>query len=185
MLMEPRGIWTAPDGLEIPFYNFQDLDLNDQYLMHAARWERKNAYAPYSNFLVGIAALTAAGNVRTGHNNENVVFDVLHGEGCMLGKLEWQDLANIVRLTVVAAPDASVVELKPAEAPVTCCGKCRQMIWEFSDKNFGLPIMMSDPLFSKVWITSIGKLLPAAFGPEVLGISPKEYMRKRAENPDV
>lgn len=179
-MIEPRGIWIAPDGLEIPWYELSDLDLDDQYLLHCARRERVNAYAPYSNFLVGIAVVTETGNTRTGHNNENVVFDVLHGEGCALGKLEYQDLAHITRLAVVAAPDEAVQELIPAEAPVTCCGKCRQMIWEFCDANLDVRILMSDPLLSRVWVTTIGKLLPAAFGPEVLGINPREYMQKRA-----
>lgn len=77
--------------------------------------------------------------------------------------------------------DEAVVELTPAEGPVTPCGKCRQMIWEFCDDDTNVPVLMSDPLFSKVWFSTIGILLPAAFGPSVLGVSPRQYMARRAE----
>ena len=119
--------------------------------------------------------------MRTGNNNENVIYDVMHGEGCALSQLKCTDFAHITSLAVVAAPDEKKVKLAPAEAPVTCCGKCRQMIWEFCDADTNMPIFMSDPLLSRVWQTTIGLLLPAAFGPEALGISPRKYMQKRAQ----
>jgi len=89
--------------------------------------------------------------------------------------------SKIASLNVVAAMDEAVVELTPAEGPVTPCGKCRQMIWEFCDDDTNVPVLMSDPLFSKVWFSTIGILLPAAFGPSVLGVSPRQYMARRAE----
>ena len=178
-MRKSRGIWTALDGLEIPWWNLGDFDLDGQYLLHCARWERRNAYAPISDFLVGGAFMTEAGNIRLGHNSENVILNVLHAEGCALGRFEYQDLAHVIRLSVVGAPDEDKVPLVPAEAPVTCCGQCRQMIWEFCNANPGVEILMSDPLLSRVWMTTIGKLLPAAFGPEALGISPRKYMEER------
>lgn len=175
------GAWQAPDGLIIPYCNLKDLPLDDQFLLGAARWARRDAYAPHSHFLVGVAMLTMGGNIREGHNMENVIFDVLHGEGCALGGLKLQDGARVTRIAVVAAKDENVVQLSPASAPVTCCGKCRQMIWEFCGGDTNVEILMSDPLLSRVWVTSIGKMLPAAFGPEVLNMDPQAYMQERQE----
>lgn len=175
------GVWIPKRTPKIPWFHLHDLSPDQQYLLHGARRARRSAYAPYSNFLVGIAAETSAGNLRTGRNNENAIFDVTHGEGCLLATLEWQDMAHINNLAVVAAPDEEKRPLEAATEPVLPCGKCRQMIWEFCDRNKRMPIYMSDPLLSRVWITTIGEIFPFPFGPHVLGIDPQEYMRKRAE----
>ena len=48
--------------------------MNDQELAQLARDTAKKAYAPYSNFRVGAALITASGNIYTGCNIENASY---------------------------------------------------------------------------------------------------------------
>ena len=93
-------------------------------LLAAANQMLARAYAPYSNFRVGAAILTAAGNIYTGCNVENAsygltncaersaIFSAVSAEG------------DSMRLRAVAVVNAQNVPCAP-------CGACRQVIFEF------------------------------------------------------
>lgn len=181
-----NSVWVSKANFQIPWVLRHDLDPETLFLLLAAHRERKSAYAPYSNFLVGVAAETSGGSVVVGHNSETAIFDVVHAEGCVFGNLRWQDMAHILRVALVAGSDditpsepKKVEEASSALNPVLPCGKCRAMLWEFSNGNQAMPIYMSDSQLARVWITTIGAIYPAPFGPEDLGIDPKDYMIKR------
>src|SRR5258706_16452213 len=55
-------------------YDINDLDKQDSLLLLKAREIYGNAYAPYSNFLVGAAARLTNGEIITGTNQENASF---------------------------------------------------------------------------------------------------------------
>ena len=91
-------------------------------LKDAALAVRKNAHAPYSNFLVGAALRTPAGNVYVGCNVENVAYP--EGTCAEAGAIA----------AMVAAGERELAEVyvvADSPAPVPPCGGCRQKLKEF------------------------------------------------------
>jgi len=126
-------------------------------LLAAARQVRLNAHAPYSQYAVGAAVLTASGQVFTGCNVENVTFGLtICAERSAIVQMVAAGKSQSVALAVVTpGPDAQMP-----------CGLCRQTLAEFA---LDLPIRVggtdpSDP----VGESSLCELLPHAFRREVL-----------------
>ena len=90
-------------------------------LRAAATEAMRSAYAPYSNYRVGVAGLVDDGRVVTGCNVENVSYGLgLCAECGMVSQLH---LTGGGRLVAVACVDAAGAVLMP-------CGRCRQLLWE-------------------------------------------------------
>ena len=109
------------------------------------------AYAPYSDFPVGAAALVDDGRVVTGCNVENAAYGVALCAECGL-------ISDLVsggggRLVAVACVDRH-------GAPLTPCGRCRQLLWEH-----GGPDCL---LATADGARTMSELLPDAFGSEAL-----------------
>jgi cytidine deaminase len=118
------------------------------------------AYAPYSNFPVGCAALVDDGRIVTGCNVENASYGVgLCAECALVGQLH---LGGGGRLVAFDCVDGSGATLMP-------CGRCRQLLYEAS-----APGML---LHTVSGLKTIDEVLPDAFGPRQL----EEY----AERPGV
>src|SRR4249920_874755 len=64
-----------PFTVEI-YASAEELNDNDSGLLEKARAVTKQAYAPYSNFRVGAAAVLTDGTIVTGTNQENASFPV-------------------------------------------------------------------------------------------------------------
>jgi cytidine deaminase len=90
-------------------------------LVESARSARKNAYAPYSRYPVGAAALAASGKVYTGGNVENASYGLTV---CAERVAVWAAAAAGEREIVAIA----VATLNGA----TPCGACRQVLAEFA-----------------------------------------------------
>lgn len=134
-------------------------------LIAAARAAATSAYAPYSNFHVGAALGFADGSVVTGANVENASYGLtLCAETVAVGKALSEDWRGA--LEAVAVIGGKVGEAG-AGAPVTPCGRCRQMLNEVA------ALGASDPT---VWCVGqdevlelrLSELLPHAFGPDSL-----------------
>src|SRR5258708_38951424 len=96
--------------------------ISEDYLTQAALFARKNAVAPYSNFLVGAALETDSGDIVTGCNVENATYGLtVCAERVAIFKALSDGMRKFVRIAVAA--DTAV--LTPP------CGACRQIIWEF------------------------------------------------------
>jgi cytidine deaminase len=111
----------------------------------------RTAYAPYSRFPVGVAALVDDGRVVTGCNVENASYGVTLCAECGL-------VSDLVRtgggrLVAVACVDADGRPLPP-------CGRCRQLLWEHGGATC-LVDSLDGPL-------TMAELLPWAFGPDNL-----------------
>ena len=134
-------------------------------LIAAARDAAKTAYAPYSNFHVGAALGFADGSVVTGANVENASYGLtLCAETVAVGKALSEDWRGPLEAVAVIGGKAGAVG---AGAPVTPCGRCRQMLHEVA------ALGASDPLVwcvgeSEVLELRLSELLPRAFGPEAL-----------------
>lgn len=123
-------------------------------LVDAAIQARENAYARYSNYLVGAALLTNAGEVFTGANVENAVFPLT---------------ICAERSTVFSAVSAGQREFQ-AIAAVTRdggmpCGSCRQVLAEF---GLDIVVIIADTTGKIHQVTSVADLLPGVFGPQNL-----------------
>lgn len=81
---------------------------------------QQHAYAPYSQFRVGAAALIDDGRVVSGCNIENASYGLtLCAECAILGALFMSGGGRIVAISCVGNNE-----------PVTPCGRCRQLLWE-------------------------------------------------------
>ncbi len=126
-------------------------------LIEAARAAAEKAYAPYSNFRVGAALLTANGEIYTGCNVENASYGL---SMCAERAAVFAMSANAadeddrkIRLVAVVSSDA---------APCLPCGACRQVLREFGCEE----VVVEEG--SGVRRYPFGELLPHAFGPEAL-----------------
>ena len=93
---------------------------------------RKKAYAPYSQFRVGVALLLDNGKVVLGSNQENAAYPsglcaervaVFHA-GAVYPE------AKILKMAITAASDNNTTA-----APIPPCGACRQSIAEYEIKQ--------------------------------------------------
>lgn len=120
-------------------------------LKDAAFDVRKNAYAPYSNFLVGAALRTTAGNTYVGCNVENVAYP--EGTCAEAGAIAAMVAAGEHEL-------AEVYVVADSPTPVPPCGGCRQKLKEFGAGAVKVTLGTLDGLEHE---TTIADLLPGAF----------------------
>jgi cytidine deaminase len=120
-------------------------------LRAAALAAMARAYAPYSNFPVGAAALVDDGRVVSGCNVENASYGVgLCAECALVSSLIMTGGGQLVAFTCV---DGNGGTLMP-------CGRCRQLLYEHS-----APGMLLETVSG---VKTIDEVLPDAFGPRQL-----------------
>ncbi|MFI9269175.1 cytidine deaminase [Kitasatospora sp. NPDC052896] len=120
-------------------------------LRAAARDAMSRAYAPYSNFPVGAAALVDDGRTVTGCNVENASYGL--GLCAECGLVSALHASGGGRLTAFTCVDGRGQLLVP-------CGRCRQLLYEH-----GGPELLVD---LPSGIRPMSEVLPEAFGPEHL-----------------
>jgi cytidine deaminase len=120
-------------------------------LRAAAREAMTHAYAPYSRFPVGAAALVDDGRVVTGCNVENASYGLTLCAEC--GLVSALHSGGGGRLVAVVAVDATGAVLMP-------CGRCRQLLWEH-----GGAALLLDTVSG---IKPMSAVLPDAFGADDL-----------------
>ena len=120
-------------------------------LREAAVGAMQHAYAPYSKFPVGAAALIDDGRVVTGCNVENAGYGVALCAEC--GVVSQLHITGGGRLTHVVCVNAHGELLMP-------CGRCRQLLWENGGPDLQLMTMSG--------VRPMSEVLPDAFGPEDL-----------------
>lgn len=148
-------------------YNtINDLSESDRKLVLAAREASKNAYAPYSKFQVGAAAMLANGEVIKGNNQENADFtDGLCAERVALFYAHANFPGEAVKMLAVSANN--LVGL--IEGPALPCGSCRQVLVE-TEYRFNQPIRLILDGAKKIMVLEgADNLLPFAFKPDSLG----------------
>ncbi|NBM15232.1 cytidine deaminase [Streptomyces sp. GC420] len=120
-------------------------------LREAAREAMTHAYAPYSGYPVGAAALVDDGRTVTGCNVENASYGL--GLCAECGLISALLLSGGGRLTHFTCVDGSGELLMP-------CGRCRQLLYEH-----GGPDLLVDTARG---VRPMSEVLPDAFGPEHL-----------------
>lgn len=120
-------------------------------LREAALEAMGNAYVPYSNFPVGVAALVTDGRIIAGCNVENASYGLtLCAECALVSSLHMTGGGQLVAFTCV---DGKGNSLMP-------CGRCRQLLYEHSIEGMLLETVSG--------IRTIDEVLPDAFGPRTL-----------------
>ncbi|WP_371376439.1 cytidine deaminase [Thalassotalea aquiviva] len=125
-------------------------------LIAAAKAAFKNAYAPYSNFHVGAAALAKSGKIFNGCNMENASYGLTNcaernclGQAIVTGEREFETLIIYTEQEQLTPP----------------CGACRQVIAEFLEQDAYVSVY--NHLGDEVsW--QVKDILPNAFTPKNL-----------------
>ena len=110
------------------------------------------AYAPYSHFPVGAAAVVDDGRVVVGCNVENAAYGVTLCAEC--GVVSQLHLTGGGRLTHFVCVNGDSEVIMP-------CGRCRQLLFE----NGGADLL----LLTVSGVRTMAQVLPDAFGPADLG----------------
>lgn len=119
-------------------------------LLRAARLARRGALASYSNFKVGAALRTGDGAIITGCNIENATYSLsLCAERVALFKALSEGHKHFTSIAIVA----------DTEDPITPCGACRQLLWEFG----GNVEVISGNLKKELARRQLERLLPYPF----------------------
>ena len=141
-------------------------------LIEAAIQAQKRAYCPYSRYPVGAAVLTDSDRVFSGCNVENASY----------GLSMCAERAAIYH-TVASGHDTlkAVAVVGTAAKP---CGACRQVMFEFSDKDTTLYLVDLNPATGRrsVSKTTVYKMLPLAFDPLASGLlpqNPRNLLRRK------
>ena len=114
-----------------------------------------NAYAPYSKFRVGAAALVDDGRIITGCNVENASYGLtLCAECGIISELARSGGGRLIALCTVGN-----------DQPVTPCGRCRQLLWEHGGANMLLEVNGSP--------RNLSEMLPVAFPEESNFVNPE------------
>lgn len=126
-------------------------EINWDQLKSAAIAAMKNAYAPYSHFPVGAAALVDDGRIVSGCNVENASYGIgLCAECGLVSNLSMTGGGKLVAFYCVDG----------AENVLMPCGRCRQLLFEHSAPGMILQTVSG--------LKTIEEVLPDAFGPRDL-----------------
>lgn len=122
-------------------------------LLALARGAREQAYAPYSNFLVGAALLARDGRRFSGCNVENASYGLCN---CA----ERTALFNAIAAGCRPGDFAAIAVIADTDHPVSPCGACRQVMAELCDG--AMPVLLAN-LHGDTQQTSVAALLPGSF----------------------
>lgn len=162
--------------------DWEELSPLEKNLFRKAAEVRKNAQAPYSGYMVGVAIRSASGKIYTGVNVERVTYsETSHAEQVAIDTMVAREGPNkVVILVGVSGPRDQKIILPPKAVPLQAsnlsldefwfpCGRCRQIIWENSFADPDVLVLWFHPagLFAQARIRD---LLSNRFGPEKLGI---------------
>lgn len=122
----------------------------NQSLIEEAKKAREKAYVPYSQFKVGAAILTIDDKIFTGCNIENVSLGLtVCAEVTALVKAVSEGFKSFKELVTIA----------DSEAVCPPCGRCRQMLYEFSPDMKIIMVTVK----GKKEETLLKEILPKAF----------------------
>ena len=148
------------------FNSIDELSTADAALVTNARTVTDTAYAPYSNFLVGAAAMMQNGQVLTGTNQENASYPVgICAERVLIG-----NAATILPHVPINTMAISYKNLGGESAkPISPCGMCRQVLAEYEVRvKQPIRLILSGQTGQIFIIEKAAQLLPLTFTPDDL-----------------
>lgn len=146
-------------------------DADISALTDAAEAAAVKGYAPYSKFHVGAALLYDDGTVVTGANFENASYGMtLCAETVAVAKASSDGRRKGLRAVAIAGGRMADGQLVMDTAPVTPCGRCRQVLNEVIGAPEGSATVICSTSGDPV-IFDFAALLPQPFGPAQLGMT--------------
>ncbi len=147
------------DGSRILADSYSDRVLaaaGSEQLIEAARAALERAYAPYSNYRVGVALRAPDGSVHVGANVENAAYPLGNcAEASAIGAMIAAGRDKIVEAAVIG----------DGEEPCVPCGGCRQRLREFMPLDATVHLIAEKGARAEM---TLEELLPRSFGPEFL-----------------
>ena len=134
--------------------------MDDRELIRLALEARRNSYAPYSNYRVGAALLTADGRAYTGCNIENAAYGpTVCAERCAVFKAVSEGERSFVKIAITGG-----LNEEPNDYSFPC-GVCRQVLSEFCGGDFLVIIAKSEDDYL---VKTLNDLLPCRFSSDHL-----------------
>ena len=143
------------------FDDTSELGVEDAAILGKARLVTKQAYAPYSKFNVGAAALLQNGEIITGTNQENAAYPVsICAERVLLGTVGNLYPGVPVKTLAISYDSINV----KSDHPISPCGMCRQAIHEYELRTESpIRLILSGQEGNVFIIEDASQLLPFAF----------------------
>ena len=137
------------------------LPLADQSLLEAARKATGTAFAPYSHFRVGAAAIISTGATIIGSNQESASYPVgICAERTLLNSIGSQFSGE--KITAIAISYDAIG--KSSNVPLSPCGMCRQSLLDYENRyDAPIKIILAGLEGSVMVFKSASLLLPFGF----------------------
>ncbi len=147
------------------FDNDRQLDNDDLLLLSKAREVAAKAYAPYSHFFVGAAALLVNKKIVTGTNQENASFPVgICAERVLLSSITSQYGEVAIDSLAISYINKNNDE---SNHPISPCGICRQSLIEYQSRvQQPIRIILAGIKGKVIIIDNASFLLPLNFAGE-------------------
>lgn len=136
---------------------FQDLTLEDQFLLDEAERAMANAYGPYSNLHLGCAVRSMNKRVYIGANLEQAPHDTaVCAERAALSAANTASDRALEALALIGTHTKH-----PLIEPPIPCGLCRQCLFEFAElSDRDILVICSDTAKTKIVVGTIREMLP-------------------------
>lgn len=133
-----------------------ELTGDDRRIVEAAREACNSAFAPYSNFRVGAAALLESGRIITGNNQESEVFPagICAERNLLFHHMGTDPDDRIVALAIASVPD---------ERECYPCGICRQVLNDTQKRQGNRIKVIMTSGTSATAVEDVSYLLPFTF----------------------
>jgi len=143
------------------YKNSSELSELENNLLLKAIEARNNAYAPYSEFCVGVALLLQNGSVIHGNNQENAAYP---SGMCAERVAIWNAASQFPDIKIEKIFISAKAKNKVVDKPVSPCGACRQTIAEYEVKQSqNIQVLFTGETGKIIKAYSISDLLPLAF----------------------
>ncbi|MCS6898926.1 MAG: cytidine deaminase [Myxococcales bacterium] len=160
----------------IEYASLDELNQNERRLVLDARRAREEAYAPYSNFLVGAALLLEDGTTILGANQENASYGMTAcAERTAIWRAWLQGHARaILGIAITGGMRDEHLEPPPEQRqPIRPCGACRQVLSEAGFRARRSLFVLLDSRGGVLYrLDDVESLLPLSFDPRTLGVEP-------------
>ena len=149
------------------FDNADELQTEDKELLEKAYEAIEKAYAPYSGFRVGAAALLNDGSIYSAANQENASYPVtICAERALLSTIASVKPDMQIKTIAISYSDRK----NKSDKPLSPCGMCRQAMLEYEKNNHEPIRIILGGKKGKVYILDACEtLLPFSFNGEDLG----------------
>lgn len=143
------------------YKDISELEPGDAELLKQARSVTRQAYAPYSRFLVGAMARLANGEIVAGTNQENASYPVgICAERVLLGNAATL-FPGIAIDTLAVSYDSDAIA---SDHPISPCGMCRQALLEYETRTSKpIRLILGGQKGDIYILKSVNFLLPFAF----------------------